>query len=240
MGVLAPKVVPRRKFTAEEDKTWKALYERQAENRARLAVPEFARGLELLQMSSDRVPDIEEVNARLKRLTGWEGVPVEGLESGEAFYPMMANRQYPIGWFIRDPKDLSYTPAPDVFHDLYGHMPFFADPVYADFCAEFGRRASRYVGQIDILEDFERLFWFTIEFGLIETPAGRRIFGGGLLSSYTESLYSLSDKPTVLPFDIERIRRQTYRTDVFQQTLFLLPSREALFTCLDQYEAPYR
>ena len=226
-----------RDFSGEEHATWKALFDKQSENRKSLAVPEFSRGLDALAMSSDRIPDIDSINRRLAKLTGWRAIPVEGFEDPRSFYSMLARKEFPIGCFIRDSKDLSYTPAPDVFHDLYGHIPFFVDTAYANFCHEFGMRSSRDLNNTDRLRKWERLFWFTAEFALLDTPEGRRIFGGGLLSSYTESLYSLSGQPTLLPFDLKRIVVQEFRIDIFQDPLFVLPAREALFQCLDLYDA---
>lgn len=237
MAVEPPKLVPWRAFTEAEHEVWRMLFDNQAQSRAELAVPEFSLGLEALGITRQRIPDLDEVNARLSHLTGWKAVSVEGLEDSQSFYAMMARKEYPIGCFIREAKDLSYTPAPDVFHDLYGHMPFFIDPEYALFCEEFGKRTCRYLEDPKLLLEWERLFWFTIEFGLIESDMGRKIFGGGLLSSFSESLYALSDRPLVYPFDLNLIRNQDYRVDIFQEVLFLLPNRRAVFDCLDEYEA---
>jgi phenylalanine-4-hydroxylase len=234
---MQPKVVPWRDFSKEEHATWKLLFDKQEENRKTVAVPEFRAGLEILGITSNLIPNIDDINRKLAKLTGWRAVPVEGFEDPRSFYSMLARREFPIGCFIRDPKDLSYTPAPDVFHDLYGHIPFYVDSAYAEFCFEFGKRSSQNLNHPDRLRRWERLFWFTAEFALLETPQGLRIFGGGLLSSYAESLNSLSGKPTLLPFDLRRIQEQEFRIDVFQDPLFILPSRQALFQCLEPYSA---
>lgn len=198
-------------------------------------MPEFAEGLEALGITGDRVPDLDAVNAKLRRLTGWEGVPVEGLEEGESFYRMLSERKFPIGNFIRDPKDLSYTPAPDIFHDLYGHIPFYADLRYAEYCQEFGRRACLKIKDPQVFREYERFFWFTVEFGLVETPVGRRIFGAGIASSYGECEYALSNKPKVIPFDVKTIRAQEFRIDVFQETLFVFKNVNQLYQSLNQF-----
>ncbi len=228
-----------KEFSKAEHRTWKALFDRQSVLRDRQIVPQFGRGLRLLGMTAERIPDLDAVNRKLKSLTGWEGVAVEGLEEGAIFYQMLAKKTFPIGNFIRDEKDLSYTPAPDVFHDLYGHIPFYTDRAYADFCQEFGRRASRFKANPKILREFERFFWFTVEFGLIDTTQGRRIFGAGIASSYGECAYALSAEPHIEPFDIEKIRRQEFRIDVFQQILFVLKSERQLYDSLDAFTAPY-
>ncbi|MCB0405386.1 MAG: hypothetical protein KDD51_11425, partial [Bdellovibrionales bacterium] len=161
---------------------------------------------------------------------------VDGLEGGDSFYPALARREYPIGNFIRDAADLGYTPAPDVIHDLYGHIPLLANADYADFCQRYAATACKYLDDSTRFAQFERFFWFTVEFGLIETSKGRRIFGAGILSSKAESDYALSFGPEVVKFSIEAIVRQDYRIDQFQQRLFLLQSTQQLYESLPAVE----
>lgn len=226
-----------RVFSADEDRVWAMLHERLQRCREVQAHPLFVEGLKLLGINGETTPDLDAVNARLLALTGWRGVPVTGLEDGKSFFALLARREFPVGNFIRDAGDLSYTPAPDIFHDLYGHMPFLADPDYADFCWRFGVSASALADTPEKLLEYERLFWFGVEFPLVETPAGRRIFGGGILSSSGESDYALSAVPEALPFDIETIRRQAYRIDIMQTRLFVLERVEDLYGCLPAFEA---
>lgn len=222
-----------RAFEDHEHETWRRLYGRLDHCRAEQAHPLFAAGLDALGIGGSRIPALEDVNARLMMRTGWRGVEVSGLEDGRSFFAMLSRREFPIGNFIRDAKDLSYTPAPDVFHDMYGHLPFFADRSYADFCQRFGATATRASTTPGRLRQFERLFWFGVEFPLVETSRGRRIFGGGILSSLGESNYSLSDEPEVLPFDLEVILQQEYRIDEMQRRLFVLDRPETLYGCLE-------
>lgn len=224
-------------FTEREHDTWRVLYDNLVENRRAMAHPIFNRGLTALGLTRDEIPNLDEVNRRLSNLTGWRGVPVTGLEAGDSFYPALARREFPIGNFIRDRDSLGYTPAPDVFHDLYGHIPFFADPDYAAFCEAYGRMASKYLDNAEALKRIERFFWFTIEFGLSETAMGRRIFGAGILSSRDESIYSLSDRPQVKPFDIDVICAQDFRIDQIQPTLFVLQDPSRLYESLERVEA---
>ncbi len=233
------KAVAFRRFEPREHKTWQTLFNRQSELRDQQIVPMFARGLRALNINADGVPDLDAVNSKLRALTGWEGVPVEGLEEGESFYSMLAEKKFPVGNFIRDEKDLSYTPAPDVFHDLYGHLPFYTDRAYADFCEEFGKRTRKYLKDAKILREFERFFWFTAEFGLIKTPQGKRIFGAGIASSHGECAYALSEKPKVIPFTIEAVRQHEFRIDVFQEDLFLIENEQQLYSCLNDFEKAY-
>lgn len=225
-----------RPFNDREHLTWRTLFERQAERRAREAGPAFERGLARLGIGPERIPRLGDVNERLGRLAGFRAVAVEGfVEAGEIF-AMLARGEFPVGDFIRDARDLDYTPAPDVFHDLYGHVPLLADPAYARFCREIGRRALRHRADPQRLREFDRLFWFTVEFGLVRTPAGRRIFGAGILSSRRECEHALSGRPRVEPFSVERVRDQEFRIDELQPVLFELESPEQLYGCLDELE----
>lgn len=241
---LAPVPATMRAFDATEHATWSRLYERLEHCRAAQAHPMFSDGLSRLGIGPEGIPRLDDVNARLDALTGWRGVPVSGLEDGRSFFALLAERRFPIGAFIRDAKDLSYTPAPDVFHDLYGHLPLFADAAYADFCHRFGVVASRHAADPTRLRRFERLFWFGVEFPLVEVAELRelrelrelKIMGGGILSSYGESSYALSGEPERRPFDLAEIRDREYRIDEMQRVLYVLPHPEALYGCLEVFE----
>ena len=234
--MAAPHLVGLRDFSSAEHATWKLLFERQAAKRAEQVVDLFSRGVRVLGLSADRIPDLDKVNLKLSALTGFRGVAVEGFEEPESFYEMLARREFPIGYFIRDPQDLGYTPAPDVFHDLYGHLPFLVDTAYADFCQSLGERTMRFAHQPELLRQWERLFWYGAEFPLVRTPEGNRIFGAGIASSYDECAYALGPKPKVLPFDPETIRHLDFDISRIQETIFLLESPEQLYGCLDEFE----
>ncbi|MBI1860963.1 MAG: phenylalanine 4-monooxygenase [Deltaproteobacteria bacterium] len=223
-----------RQFTEGDHRTWQKLFDRQTPLRNVQMHPIFARGLEKLGIAERGVPDLDDVNRRLKKITGFEGVPVEGLEQGQSFFVGLQERKFPLGNFIRDERDLNYTPAPDIFHDLYGHIPFFADKDYAEFCRKAGDAAASLEGDADKQRQFERFFWFTIEFGLVETPKGRRIFGAGIASSFSECAYALSTEPDVVPYTVEAVRSQEYRIDMMQKRLFVMQSPEELYNSLDQ------
>lgn len=238
--MTAPQRVQLREFSPAEHLTWKLLFERQRPLRGEQIVKLFSEGIELLGLQADRIPDLEEVNRRLSALTGFRGVPVEGFEEPASFYEMLSRREFPIGFFIRSPEDLGYTPAPDIFHDLYGHLPFLIDCQYADFCQDLGARAMKFSGDPARFRQWERLFWFGVEFPLVKTPLGVRIFGGGIASSFSECEYALSGRPEVLPFDLEVIRQQEFDISKMQERIFLLESPEQLYGCLDQFEAGCR
>lgn len=224
------------RFSEQDHETWRQLYSKQTPLRYQQVIPEFSRGLEVLGITGDFIPDLSMVNERLMAITGWRGEYVSGFVEPAQFFQMLSQRKFPVGGFIRDPKDLSYTPEPDVFHDLYGHLPFFTIPEYAAFCRNFGDRAYKYARSKLITDQFQRLFWFTIEFGLINTPDGRRIFGAGIASSFSECAYALSDKPHVHKFDMEKIRNKDFRIDLIQEDLYLLGSADQLYKCLDDFE----
>lgn len=234
------KRVSLRDFSSKEHNTWRLLFDKQLPKRDQQIHPLFSAGIQELGFTAERIPDLQEVNRKLYRKTGFVGVPVEGFEAPESFYELLAQRQFPIGYFIREPEDLGYTPAPDVFHDLYGHLPFLVDKDYADFTQEFGKRTIRYRERPELLRQWERLYWFGVEFPLIDLPEGRRIFGAGIASSFSECAYSLSNEPELLPFDIEVIRNQEFNIDEMQKRIFLLKNVKQLYGCLDAFEKPMR
>ncbi len=223
-------------FTAQDNETWKRLYSAQRDNVFERIHPLFSQGLDLLEIPADRVPDLDIVNKKLQALTGFKGVYVTGFEGPLSFFPMLARREFPIGAFIRSSDDLSYTPAPDVFHDLYGHLPWLANHEYADFSQKFGEVASRYLDKPGKLKQFDRYYWFTVEFSLIRTPSGNRVFGAGISSSSGETKYALSSTPEVRPFNLEEIRNQDFKIDEFQKKLFLLSSTDQLYSSLVEFE----
>lgn len=225
-----------RMFSQQEHQTWKTLFDNLAYCRKEQAFAIFDEGVKKLGLNANAIPDIDEVNRKLLAMTGWQGVPVEGLEQNASFFVGLSERKFPIGNFIRDARDVNYTPAPDVFHDLYGHLPFFVDRSYAKFTEEFGIRASAYRKNERALDLWGRLFWFGVEFSLVKADKGRRIFGGGILSSLGESNYSLSQNPVVLPFSVQEIIDRPYKIDEFQKTIFCLESTEQLYNCLPAYE----
>lgn len=218
-----------RAFTPEEHATWSEILEIHRPRRGAQIFSIFMDGLATLDMDRPTIPSLDEVNAKLRPLTGWRGVYVKGLEDGKGFYPLLRDRLFPVGNFVRDRKDLNYTPAPDIVHDLYGHIPFHADKAYADYCQRYGEFACRFLDDEVRLQRIERYFWFTTEFGLVKTKQGRRIYGAGIASSVGECQYALSNEPEVRPFDVEAICAQDFRIDQMQKVLFELESAEQLY-----------
>jgi phenylalanine-4-hydroxylase len=217
-----------RGYTQAEHEVWLTLYERQIELLPGRACAPFLKGLEALDLHRAGIPEFARINEELRRLTGWSVVAVPGLVPDEVFFDHLANRRFPAGRFIRKPEQLDYLQEPDVFHDVFGHVPMLTDPVFADYMQAYGEGGRRAQG-LGRLTNLARLYWYTVEFGLLQTPEGLRIYGAGIVSSHAESLFALDDpSPNRIAFDLDRVMRTPYRIDDFQQVYFVIPSLEAL------------
>ncbi|RSV42318.1 phenylalanine 4-monooxygenase [Sphingomonas sp. ABOLE] len=215
-------------YTAEEHATWDRLFARQAKLLPGRASSAYLKGLEALRLSESGIPNFEELSERLMKLTGWQVVAVPGLVPDDVFFDHMANRRFVAGNFIRRSDQLDYIQEPDVFHDVFGHVPMLADPVFADYLEAYGRGGMRAL-ELGALKQLGRLYWYTVEFGLVEEAEGLRIYGSGIVSSSAESVFALeSDSPNRIRFDMQRVMRTDYRIDDFQQNYFVIPSFEAL------------
>lgn len=216
------------RYTPAEHQVWMTLYERQAKLLPGRACDAFLKGLDALDLHRGGIPDFERINEELFRLTGWRVVAVPGLVPDDVFFDHLANRRFPAGQFIRKPDELDYLQEPDVFHDVFGHVPMLTDPTFGDYMAAYGRGGLRALGRGQ-LHNLARLYWYTVEFGLLETSEGLRIYGAGIVSSRAESIFALDDpSPNRIGFDLERVMRTPYRIDDFQQAYFVVPSLQAL------------
>ncbi|MGH6909543.1 MAG: phenylalanine 4-monooxygenase [Phenylobacterium sp.] len=225
-------------YTPSEHQVWITLYERQAALLHGRACDPFLKGLEALDLHRAGIPDFARINEELNRLTGWSVVAVPGLVPDEVFFDHLANRRFPAGQFIRKPDQLDYLQEPDIFHDVFGHVPMLTDPVFADYMQAYGRGGQRAM-ELGQLHNLARLYWYTVEFGLLATPQGLRIYGAGIVSSHAESIFALDDpSPNRLGFDLERVMRTPYRIDDFQQAYFVVPSLQALLDATLQDFAP--
>jgi phenylalanine-4-hydroxylase len=215
-------------YTAEEHATWDTLFERQAKLLPGRASQAFLKGLDALRLSESGIPNFEELSERLMKLTGWQVVAVPGLVPDDVFFDHMANRRFVAGNFIRRPDQLDYLQEPDVFHDVFGHVPMLADPVFADYLEAYGRGGVRAM-ELGALKQLGRLYWYTVEFGLVREAEGLRIYGAGIVSSSAESRFALDDpSPNRIGFDLKRVMRTDYRIDDFQQNYFVIPSFDEL------------
>jgi len=216
-------------YTADEHAVWDLLYRRQRDLLKDRADPAMLRGLETLNLNRGGIPNFAEINIELKARTGFEVVSVPGLVPDKVFFNHLANRRFPAGQFIRTRAQLDYLREPDIFHDVFGHVPLLTDPVFADYMEAYGKGGLRAV-KFGRLKNLAALYWYTVEFGLIETPQGVRIYGAGISSSKDESIFALDDpSPNRLRFDLERVMRTRYRIDDFQQTYFVIRSYDELF-----------
>jgi phenylalanine-4-hydroxylase len=215
------------RYTAVEHATWDRLFARQARMLRGRAAPEFLDGLDVLRLSRPGIPHFEELSERLMRATGWQVVAVPGLVPDAVFFEHLANRRFVAGNFIRRPDQLDYIAEPDVFHDVFGHVPLLANPVFADYMQAYGEGGMR-AADAGAIERLARLYWYTVEFGLI----GRedfRIYGAGIVSSYGEAVFALDDaSPNRLGFDLRRLMRTRYRIDDYQQSYFVIDSFDDL------------
>ncbi|MES2453682.1 MAG: phenylalanine 4-monooxygenase [Pseudomonadota bacterium] len=215
-------------YTPGEHAVWDTLFDRQAKLLPGRASEAYLRGLDVLKLSKPGIPDFEELSERLMGLTGWQVVAVPGLVPDDVFFDHMANRRFVAGNFIRRPDQLDYLQEPDVFHDVFGHVPMLADPVFADYLEAYGRGGQRAL-ELGALKHLARLYWYTVEFGLIAQPEGLRIYGSGIVSSFAESRFALDDpSPNRIAFDLKRVMRTEYRIDDFQQNYFVIQSFDDL------------
>ncbi len=225
-------------YSTEEHDRWNCLFARQTKLLPNRACDAFLKAQTHLQMSASGIPDFADLSRRLSTLTGWSVVAVAGLIPDDAFFEHLANRRFPAGAFIRPEAELDYLEEPDVFHDVFGHVPLLADPAYARFLEAYGKGGLRALerGQ---LHNLARLFWYTVEFGLTRSSGGLRIFGAGIMSSPAETLFSLENSsPNRVLFDLERIMRTKYIINDFQQTYFVIQSFEQLLRDCDKDFGP--
>lgn len=216
------------RYTAAEHDLYRRLYERQAAQLPGLACEEFIAAVKHLG-EPDRIPRFDQLSETLHRRTGWEVVAVPGLIPEEAFFALLAARRFPVTNWIRRPEEFDYVVEPDVFHDLFGHVPLLFDPMFADYMQAYGEGGLK-ASRLEACERLARLYWYTVEFGLIATPAGLRAYGAGILSSAGELRYSVqSREPQRLGFDLERIMRTRYRIDSYQASYFVIDSFAQLF-----------
>lgn len=215
-------------FTPDDHAVWDTLFARQTAMLPGRASEAFLRGVDVLRLSKPGIPDFIELSERLTTLTGWRVVAVPGLVPDDVFFDHLANRTFVAGNFIRRADQLDYLQEPDVFHDVFGHVPMLADPVFADYMAAYGRGGQR-AGSLGALKRLARLYWYTVEFGLVEEAGSLRIYGAGIVSSRGESLFALDDpSPNRIGFDLNRVMRTDYRIDDYQQSYFVIPSFDEL------------
>jgi phenylalanine-4-hydroxylase len=226
-------------YTEVEHATWRTLFERQAALLPGRVTPEFLDGMHKLEIAADGIPDFRRLNDMLHAATGWTVVAVPGLVPDATFFEHLANRRFPSTCFIRTPEQMDYLEEPDIFHDVFGHVPLLVNPVFADYMEAYGKGGLKALDQ-DALGYLARLYWYTVEFGLIRTDEGLRIYGAGIVSSKGESVFSLdAPDPNRIGFDLMRVMRTNYRIDDYQETYFVIDSFDQLFEATAPDFTPY-
>ena len=221
---------PWAQYTATDHAVWQQLYARQQDLLVGRACDAFLAAQEKLRMPADHIPKFSDLNQILDAATGWQIVAVEGLLPELDFFTHLANRRFPVSWWIRKPEQIDYIEEPDLFHDLFGHVPLLMDPMFADYLEAYGKGGVKAHGfGPEALMQLARLYWYTVEFGLIRQPDGLRIYGAGIVSSKGESIHCLeSPAPNRIGFDLERVMRTRYCIDRYQKTYFVIDSFEQL------------
>lgn len=227
------------KYTRDEHKVWGTLYRRQMDLLPGRVCEDYLEGVRTLEINPQEIPKFENLTKILKPRTGWEIVAVPGLIPSKPFFTLLANRKFPVTYWIRKPEEMDYLEEPDLFHDLFGHVPLLTNPVYGDFIAAYGRGGLKAMG-LKGLNYITRLFWYSIEFGLLNTPQGLRIYGAGIVSSRGETQYALeSDSPHRVGFDVMRMMQTRYRIDDYQESYFVIENFDQLFDATRPDFTPY-
>ncbi|MDR7378875.1 phenylalanine-4-hydroxylase [Rhodoferax ferrireducens] len=216
------------RYSTEEHGIWKTLFERQSRLLPGRACDAFVQGMAQLPIGADQIPDFRRLSDTLMQRTGWQVVAVPGLVPDDVFFEHLANRRFPAGQFIRQRHQLDYLEEPDVFHDVFGHVPMLMNPAIADYIQAYGVGGLR-AQKLGVLDKLARVYWYTVEFGLVQQKDGLRIYGAGIASSASESVFALDDpSPNRLRFDLERVMRTEYRIDDFQESYFVINDLDEL------------
>ena len=220
-------------YTPEQHAVWATLYARRMATLGATGSRVFLRGIEAIGLRPDAVPDLSEVNARLAPRTGWSAVPVTGFLPPRRFFECLARRRFPTTVTVRPREQLDYLPEPDIFHDVFGHVPLHADPVFADLLQRFGALAASARGDEDV-ERMARLFWFTVEFGLVREDGATKVYGSGLVSSAGDAANALGPRCDRRPFSLAAVLAQPYEIDRLQDVLFVVDSFDELFAAVEE------
>jgi len=216
-------------YTPEDFDVWKLLFDRQHRNLPAAASEVFLEGLNKILFSADSIPEFDQTNQLLQSITGWQLAVVPGIVPDYTFFELMSNRRFPATTWLRKMSELDYLEEPDMFHDVFAHVPLLTNQSFVDFLEELSRIGLHYSGNTYAIELLSRIYWFTVEFGLIREKNGLRIYGAGILSSAGETKFCLSDAPPHFEFDVATILATPYRKDVFQDRYFVIESYEQLY-----------
>ncbi|WP_420575334.1 phenylalanine 4-monooxygenase [Ekhidna sp.] len=221
-------------YTQEDFEVWKILFDRQMKQFPTHACEAYRDGLKIANFETGTIPDFKETNQILQDTTGWQLAVVPGIVPDYTFFELMANRRFPATTWLRKMKELDYLEEPDMFHDVFAHVPLLTNQHFVNFLEELSKIGLEYVGNDYAIQLLSRVYWFTVEFGLIQDPAGLRIYGAGILSSAGETRFSLSEKPPKHAFSIDHMLDTAYRKDVFQTEYFITESYEQLYDSIPE------
>jgi phenylalanine-4-hydroxylase len=224
-------------YTAEDHQVWKILFERQMPNLPKVATSEYLKGIERVGFVADHIPNFEEVNQRLKPLTGWQLHVVPGLIPNREFFELMSNRNFCATTWLRTMAQLDYLQEPDMFHDVFGHVPLLTNLPLCNFLADLSRIALRFVENEHVIELISRVYWYTVEFGLIREEGKLKIYGAGILSSVGETKYCLGDIPERVPYNVREILHTPYIKEKYQEKYFVIDSYEQLYGSVGEIES---
>ena len=224
------------KYTQEDFLVWKLLYQRQKLLLQNMASKEFLKGMDLLQFNDEKIPDFDEVNKILAGCTGWEIVVVPGLIADKYFFELLANKKFPSSTWLRKLENLDYLEEPDMFHDCFAHVPLLTEPFFVKYLQELSKIALKHIDDALAIELIGRIYWFTVEFGLIQQNDQLRIYGAGILSSSGESIFSLGPKANRLPFEVRATMEKHYYKDKYQDRYYVIQSYEDLFNAIPEID----
>ena len=224
-------------YTAEDFKVWKTLFNRQMENLSATASKDYLHAVNVIGFNENEIPDFEKINQRLDQLTGWKIITVPGICPPHEFFALLANKTFTCTCWLRKMEELDYLEEPDMFHDVFGHVPLLTNPEYCSFFQSLGKLAMQHAGRQEIIDMLERLYWFTIEFGLIREQGELKIYGSGIISSTGETRHALSERSSKHVFNVAEIMNHSFRTDVMQDDYFVIDSFECLVNALPLVEA---
>lgn len=221
-------------YTAEDQQVWKILFERQFPSLPKAATKQFLLGLDQVNFTGEAIPNFEETNKVLRELTGWEIYAVPGIVEDALFFDLMANKKFPATTWVRKMSELDYLEEPDMFHDVFAHIPLLANQAFVDFLQAISKFGQEWIDDEWAIHLLSRIYWFTIEFGLIREDGELKIYGAGVLSSSGETKYSLSNEPNHFDYDVDKILDTPYRKDNMQENYFIIDSYEQLFESLPE------
>ncbi|HEX3437940.1 MAG TPA: phenylalanine 4-monooxygenase [Pseudacidobacterium sp.] len=223
-------------YTPEQHSVWTELVRRRMPQLEEHACTEYLDGFHQIGLREDSIPNLAEVNKRLGPRTGWNATPVSGFLPPDAFFEMLAARQFPTTTYLRSRESIEYTPEPDIFHDVFGHVPMHAHPVFADFLQQYGRVCANLMHDKDKLERMGRLFWFTVEFGVIRQKGKIKLYGSGLISSHGESTHVINSGPEIRDFNLDQVMDQQFLVSEMQKVLYAVESFDQIYEAAQEAE----